>query len=234
MPLNLKIATLVDNYLPPDGVIYGARESQRIKLNQEIFNLITEHAKQQSIQFGRTLLKNQKMKLTKTNNEVKIEGYEQYNVDLSTVITHAGESKTIAEWIGVWDANEYKDIDFDDDAYETIGEDVAWVDGYEKGFNRALSLTSKKEFDETDIRIIRNKLVDMCPKGDVTVADLEKHIKDHTNWTDEFMRSKLRPNSWEVEVEKERVEYFKNEHDNGSEWLPKITAGTIKVTNIKL
>jgi len=40
--ISLKIASIVDNYLPPDGVIHGWRESQRIKLNQEIFSLIEQ------------------------------------------------------------------------------------------------------------------------------------------------------------------------------------------------
>ncbi len=44
---------------------------------------------------------------------------------LDTVITHAGESKTIAEWIGVWDVEKI--------ALDIIKKEGIYGGGYEKG-----------------------------------------------------------------------------------------------------
>lgn len=145
-------------------------------------------------------------------------------LDLSTVITHAGESKTIAEWIGVWDDEKTAEDWYIDVIKKTglsgLSMNQRSISGFIKGFNKALELTSKKEFTEEDMR---NCYVAGSYEGDNPNEHFENFL------------SSLRPNSWEVEVEMEKVknEVFISVIDAPYE-QPKITNGTIKVTNIKL
>jgi hypothetical protein len=52
---------------------------------------------------------------------------------------------------------------------------------------------SDKKFTELDIIIIRNKLVDILPTGNVDAWDLIQAILEYTKWFDEFTKSLNRP-----------------------------------------
>lgn len=147
-------------------------------------------------------------------------------VDLSAVITHAGESKTIAEWIGVWDVEKFASSEWDseNELYKDTSNFFDYEWGYKKGFAKRAELTKEKKFTEEDMIRCWNECFFTSSN-----SKLDESLRNLYNFL-----SSLRPNSWEVEVEMEIVEFFISEHDFGTDLKPRITNGTIKVTNIKL
>jgi hypothetical protein len=71
--------------------------------------------------------------------------------------------------------------------------------------------SSDKKYTEEDILIIRNKLVDILPTGNVEAWDLIQAISEYTKWFDEFIQSLNQPKLPDViNLEMVEVPYKEN------------------------
>jgi hypothetical protein len=68
--------------------------------------------------------------------------------------------------------------------------DVYIHDAFKAGHNKA---KEKYKYTEEDILIIRNKLVSMLPKGDVSAWDMIVAASNYTKWFDQFIQSLQQP-----------------------------------------
>jgi hypothetical protein len=74
-------------------------------------------------------------------------------------------------------------------------------EGFIEGYNKA---KEKYKYTQEDILIIRNKLVNMLPTGDVSAWDMIMAVSNYTKWFDEFIQS-LQQSKYPVAFECEMV-----------------------------
>ena len=71
--------------------------------------------------------------------------------------------------------------------------------GFIEGYNQAVEDNMDKVYTEVNVIVVRNKLVDMLPTGNVTSWDMIQAVANYTRWFDEYIQSLQPKTEWEVE-----------------------------------
>ena len=115
-------------------------------------------------------------------------------------IDFSGLSEEEQKEIGYFNLNKFKIRQWN--KYEPITNNIStengFKDGLEIGFLKAQELLSDRVFTEENILIIRNKLVNDLPTGDVSTWDFIQAISNYTRWFDDYIQSLSQPKSWSI------------------------------------
>jgi hypothetical protein len=90
----------------------------------------------------------------------------------------------------IYDALGYAGSEGHPDPQAFSDRQMALFQGYADGFEKA---KETYKYTEEDILIIRNKLVDILPTGDVSAWDMINAISSYTKWFDNFIQSLNQP-----------------------------------------
>lgn len=155
-----------------------------------------------------------KAKLIKTENGYGLEGCGLIAFVSSRRPVHKHYKLSLENCQAIecgYNLGEFVDGAFDNMGYHstvTPHEEKQFKLGYKLGFQKALELMSDKKFSESDVLDHLNHLI-MMPS-----SKLDEFTDDDEMVTDKWFDQSLQRKAWDVEIEMEKVESYKDKMGN--------------------